>query len=290
MKGTILEKYILSRVNENEINNIDDDDLSKYFDFDNIPEDEFKRQCVDLRIYAFSSGFGGKVFYNSDKNAIISESVEITQSYDETKQELKRLYNMSDWQICEQVVANNIKVMVLFCDTSNNRKLMIDTMSGCGWSLAKAQNIIINNIPWVMMSFDPMFQDDITDEILKYDFLYHITPKYNIDAIMSNGLEPRSENTYFQYPKRLHILKGNLDLNQIYNIGIQLFNANNNPKNDGNYILLAINVKELPDSIRFYYDPRYEGGYYTKQMIQPNLVKPIASINFNTDKTFKMIK
>lgn len=291
MSENILQKYILKRIDEDNEKYFDnDEDLSKYFDFDNIPEDEFKRQCVDLRIYAFSSGFGGKVFYDSDKNEIISESAEITHSYDDTKKELKRLYNMSDWQIREQVVANNIKVIVLLCDISNNRKMMIDTMSGCGWSLAKAQNIMLNGTPWVMLSFDPMFQDDITAEVMKYDFVFHITPKYNIDAIMLNGLEPRSENSYFQYPKRLHILKGDLDLPQIYDIGKQLCDANNNVKNDGNYILLAITVKRLPESIRFYYDPRYEGGYYTKQNIPSNYIKPIATINFNNDKFFTMLK
>ena len=60
---------------------------------------------------------------------------------------------------------------------------------------------------------------DVSLEARKYKYLYHWTPLYNYDAISIEGLKPRSENRLFDYPDRLHLIKGNTPNEEFFNIG-----------------------------------------------------------------------
>ena len=158
----------------------------------------------------------------------------------------------------------------------------------CGWSLAVKSFIVKNKMIWKAMSFDPVFQKDISNEARKYNFLFHWTPLYHYDNIKKEGLKPKSENKLFDYPNRLHLIKGNTPKKDIYSIGWQLCMANKRHKNKGDYVLLSIDLSKVPKNIEIYYDPRYEWGFYTKVPIQPNAIKPILGHNFKTKQDFKI--
>ena len=64
------------------------------------------------------------------------------------------------------------------------------------------------------------------------------------------------------------------------NIGEQLCIANKDFRNDKNYVLLNINVKNLLDKIDFFYDPRYDCGYYTKQPIDKQYISKNMNYHF----------
>lgn len=44
------------------------------------------------------------------------------------------------------------------------------------------------------MSFDPMFQKDVSAEARQYNYLYQWTPLYHYNNISLEGLKPRKNN------------------------------------------------------------------------------------------------
>ena len=109
--------------------------------------------------------------------------------------------------------------------------------------------------------------------------MYHISPFVNKDSILKNGLIPTSRNNKFDYPPRVHLLMPSLSDNQLRNIARQLYDADNNPDNDGTYCLFQIDVNKLPIDIDFYFDGRYEKGVYTKQIIPRDAIKGCHQFN-----------
>lgn len=138
----------------------------------------------------------------------------------------------------------------------------------------------MDKMTWNSLSFRPIFQDNISQDAWKSRFLYHWIPKYKYDNIQSEGLYPNGENLLFDYPYRLHLLKSTLNKAKIMNYGRILCDANENRNNDGTYILFVIDLHKLPDDFEIYYDPKFEDGYYCKEPIPIQAIKPINTCNF----------
>lgn len=247
---------------------------TSYFDLDKISDDELKRQSLGVRII---TGYGGNFFYNG-KDVIKEEAIE-TISVKETINDIKKKFSLSDWQISTEKGANNIEL--IFIIPISDEKLIIDAMLSYGWSESCKENKIdrLGN-KWVAISFDPMFQDSISDEAKQFKYLFHWSPKYNLDNILKIGIVPKSENELFKYPSRIHLMKGNISTNNALYLGKQLYLNNTNPNNDGNYVLFSVETSKLPNDMEIYYDPRYEDGYYVKETIPPIAIKIIKKYNF----------
>lgn len=250
------------------------------FGFSQIPLKELKKQYYYLADALALKGYGGKFMLGKNDKLLFEES-QATLSPEETKEQLMKRFNFEEWQIRIHTEANNIQLMTLCPDFRENCQLIKDAMSACGWSFALQRKITDDNgYDWLIMSFDPMYQDNISNEIRKYRFLYHWTPMVNYESIKSKGLEPRSENSWLQYPPKVHLLKGYLTTEEMIVFGQDLYNQNKSPKNDGKYILLMIDVLKLPQDLEFFYDPRFERGYYTKNTIPPNAIYPWFGYDF----------
>lgn len=261
-------------------------DIEKLFNFSSIPDEELKQQYIDLSFTVSSSGYGGKFIGVNGK--ILKEEATTTLSVEETKKEIQNKFHIKDWQFSVQKGANGIRLIILYPGIFKNTKLIKDAMLACGWSLALKGHIVKNKMIWRAMSFDPIFQDNVSDEAKKYSVAYHWTPLYNLESIKTNGLTPKSQNKLFQYPDRLHLIKGNTNRTEIFNIGFQLCKTNKQKSNNGKYVLLSIDLSQIPKDVEIYYDPRYECGYYVKVPISPKLVKPLFGYNFKTNELFNV--
>ena len=169
-------------------------DISSLFNIDSIPVEELKQQYVDLAFTVSSSGYGGRFMGANGK--IIKEEATSTLPIDETKHQIQSKFHLKDWQFATQKGCNGIRLVVLYPGIFKNTKLIKEAMSACGWSLAVKGFIVKDKMIWRAMSFDPMFQKDVSSEARKYKYLYHWTPLYNYDAISMEGLKPRSENWF----------------------------------------------------------------------------------------------
>ena len=261
-------------------------DISSIFKFNSIPKAELKQQYMDLSFTVSSSGYGGK--FMGINGRIIKEDATSTLPIDETKNQMQSKFQFKDWQFATQNGGNGMRLIVLYPGVFKNTKLIKDAMMACGWSLAMKGFIIKDRMLWRAMSFDPMFQKDVSAEARQYGHLYHWTPLYYYNAISVEGLKPKSENKLFDYPNRIHLIKGNTPKDEIFNVGWQLCSANRRLKNKGEYVLLLTDLSHVPNDIEIYYDPRYDWGYYTKSPIPPNTIKPIIGYNFKKDEQFSL--
>ena len=161
-------------------------------------------------------------------------------------------------------------------------------MESCGWFLSRTKEVDDKGKKWKILSFDPIFQDDVSYEARTEKVLYHWTPEYRYESIKEEGLFPRSENNMFKYPNRLHLAKGSLSDGQILNLGRQLYDVNKERANNGRYVLLKIDVSRLPMSIEFYYDPRYDSGFYVKDPIPSYAIVSARGYDFSQNKPFEI--
>ena len=256
----------------------------KYFDLSKISKEELMSKYVDFAFIVKNQGFGKNVFITNKE--ILTESKYYTVVYDKVKNTLKNKYGFDDWQIKEDCVSNNVKIIMLFVDFKHNTDIILAEMESLGWSESFREKNVHYGIPIIAISFDPIYQMSITDEARSFDFLYHWTPNYNIKEILKSGLLPKKENGVYKYHPRVHLMKGNItDENKIY-IGWQLCQSNNNSMNNGEYTLIKVETKLIPTSVAFYYDPRYEYGYYTKRKIPLNALEIIGNIVYKKESKY----
>jgi hypothetical protein len=258
INGEELTEIVKNAIYENIVKpqQIDYIDISSLFNFDSIPEEELKAQYIDLAFVVSSSGYGGKFMGANGK--ILKEEATSTLSIEETRRQIQSKFHFKDWQFATQNGENGVRLVILYPGILRNTRLIKQAMSACGWSLAVKGYIVKNKMVWRAMSFDPMFQEDVSTEARQYGYLYHWTPLYNYRLIAKEGLKPKSENSVFDYPDRLHLIKGNTPQDEVVAIGLQLCLSNKRLKNNGDYVLLSIDMSMVPSNTEIYYYPRYD--------------------------------
>lgn len=145
--------------------------IASLFNFDHIPEEELKQQYIDLSFTVSSAGYGGK--FMGANGSILKEEASSTLSIVETKHQLQTKFHFKEWQFATQDGCNGVRLVVLYPGIFKNTKLIKDAMMACGWSLAVKGFIIKDKMVWRAMSFDPMFQKDVSAEARQYNYLYH---------------------------------------------------------------------------------------------------------------------
>jgi len=138
---------------------------------------------------------------------------------------------------------------------------------------------------FLVMQFEPscQLQTDETENIKsQYDTLYHWTPEYCLQGVLAQGLVPSHKNNVFNYPPRTYLMKGDSDDRDMLRLGQMLCLTNKNSKNNGGYVLLAIDIKNLDDKVRFYYGPNSAIGIYTEQVIPSDKIRQINKQMFPT--------
>lgn len=258
--------------------------ITDYFDLNTIPKDVLASKCVDFSFMAKNQGYGKEIFVNGDE--ILAEKKYFTATYETVKETLRAKYKFDDWQFAEDSVANNVRIIILFVDIKRNKDIMLAEMKSLGWSESFSDETVYQGFRVVAISFDPIYQMSVSDEAHSFEFLYHWTPDYNVDEILAKGLIPKDGNGRFKYPRKVHLIKGNVTDRKKAHIGWQLCQTNGNPLNDGHYTLIQIETALVPKSVAFYYDPRYEHGYYTKRRIPAGTLKVIGKIEYRKESVY----
>lgn len=259
------------------------------FHFKQIPLEAKKRQYVYFSAVVSGSGYGEP--FMCLHGEILAEEAEETMSPTETIKVMMQKFKLESWQIRTQTGCNGVSVMAIIPNLTDNAELLKQGMGACGWSFSNSWAVDAEDgQKWTILSFDPMFQDNVSYAARAEGILFHWTPEYRYQAIKREGLYPRSENSLYNYPNRLHLLKGSLTENQCLNIGKQLWKANNNPNNNGRYVLLGIYVDSLSQEMEFYFDPRFDGGYYVKDHIPASAIKYEKGYDFVKGDYFKLIE
>lgn len=272
-----MTKYILT---ENEIKRIVKETIQEYiekfrkevFDLSKITPEMAEKQFVD---YATMEPVGFTVLnYNK-----IEEDVNYSRPLSEVKADMMAKYQWDPWQFVVTQISNNIEIALLIPDYNQNIPTIISDMNKNGYFKGYERSVLINNLPYKELRFEPLYQESERNMVINMGMIFHSTYKNNIPNILQNGLIPDSKNPKFTYPKRVYFSKFTSDMRKICDITVQLANVNH--KNVLDYCIITIDTKKIPDNVDFYFDPIYENGIFTNDIIPTECIMSI--------KTFKEV-
>lgn len=213
----------------------------------------------------------------------VSEGILHTYPIEKTIEYVKRYFNLKDEQV--MIAGGDVKkINVIIPNIGTNIEEMNRAMSYCGYFLGYPNESNIQKNKWVLLQYEPLHQNNITNDLKNNeDFLYHITPSYNMGKIKNIGLSPKHKNELFNFPNRVFFFKGSTDLNYIIQMSTLLSNNNSSVANHGDYTILKVDIKNIPNSIIFYEDPNMGNGVYTKQNIHPKYIETFKEFNINNN-------
>lgn len=249
-------------------------------DITQIPIEALKQGYFDYRLIPQSIMYGNPL-YEPDT---ITEAVNDILPPDTVVNNIINKYHLPQQLVIKVEHYHKIYVYVITAYIGKNDKLIEDDMNKMGYFLgARGEVVEIQNMRFQTLQFEPssQLQEDITDLVKsKFDILYHWTPSYCVEGIQYNGLIPSHKNEVFNYPPRTYLMEGNSSDEQMWNLGQQLCIKNNNPNNNGTYNLIIVDIENLDNSIRFFYDPNSEIGIYTEQPIPSNRIQVGKTVQF----------
>jgi len=124
---------------------------------------------------------------------------------------------------------------------------------------------------WSRYQYEKKFDVDVTDIILKQQFIYHICPSKLKDKILKQGLVPhKSKYPGFNNDFRLYFF---IKKKQDWEFMMYASDFRGDKNTEDEYTLLEIDTSNISQEIKFYADPRMEDGIYTLQGIAPNAIK-----------------
>lgn len=267
-------KELLEKINQN--------NFAFNIDITKIDISILKAAYIDFRLLPIPITVFDNTIYNV---SYIKEALGDIQLPDTVVQDIRNKYQLPEQLVRKIELHNNIYIYTIVATIGINDKLIEDDMNKLGYFLGVKGNIQhVNNMKFRILQFEPtsQIQKDSSDEIkLNNNYLYHLTPNYNITSIIKNGLIPSHKNKLFNYPERTYLIKENSSDEKIKYLGERLCNINKDPQNNGEYILLKIKLENLPDNIKFYYDPNSSLGIFTEQIIPYSNIEIYKKYKFN---------
>lgn len=182
----------------------------------------------------------------------------------------------------------------LLKDNANQCRAMLDLMEQLGWFLAdimidffdedttecldltNKEDVTENTELYfendedgeseMIFYFEPYYSDILPNNE-KPDFLYHVTDEKYLEAILSEGLKPKTESKIAYHPERVYFLLNQEDVKLLLD----------HPKfiiDDP--ILLKIDIRGVKTSLKLHHDPNLPNAVYTTQKIEPGIITVVV--------------
>lgn len=249
-------------------------------DISKIPIEHLRAAYRDLRLVPTPSTMFGHPLYDVE---VIKEAVGDIYEPDEVCEMICKKYHFATDLMSKIENYHGIFVYSIIANIGVNTNLIEQDMEKLGYFLSCARPQSYADMEFMIMQFEPtsQLQEDVTDEIkAACEVLFHATPTYNVESIMENGLIPSHRNYKFKYPPRTYLMDGREDEKIIKSFASVLCSANKDPRNDGEYTILSVNIQNLDETIRFFYDPNSAIGIYTEQTIPRENLKIETNLSF----------
>lgn len=259
--------------------------IEDYFDLEELSKrEDFAWLNSDMRVF-IPMVYCGQLFQVPGEPLVLEYEVR-TLPVEELREKLRNL-GFKDWQVQTHEAANKVTIAVLYADIELNADTIVKEMQAYGWYKSTISDPHdINGIPYRVMTFDPAEQQCLNGEAFRFRWLYHISHVSNMPSIMTNGLIPKSQNSTFDYPPRVHVVRGDTSDLTLAELGFDLFKANKNVTN-GHYLVFQILTDKLPNTIKFYGDPRCYVGYYTMQTIPADALSLYGEVMYSNRKQYQ---
>lgn len=243
-------------------------------DFSDVTYEQAKNQYVDYtKLHAFPN-FSSPINNFSPKNNSIVESSG-SKPLNDVKKEIVNKYFLDDWQFKIITAKNNIDIAIIIPQIYKNPSLINKDMETMGYFNSVSEVVVINGFNYIQMQFEPKYQDNILNEVKNMGIIYHSTLTSNVDSIKQKGFVPSSKNNMFKYPNRIYFSKGTIDIRHLIDITMQLANVSKQNCND--YSIIVIDTSKIPDNIEFYYDPNYQDGVFTEEILPSTIIKSVMT-------------
>lgn len=267
-------KDILKEIDSNE-----DLDL---FDLTQYDINDLKQAYRDYRLTPYITVFGDIL---SD-DPCLTENIGDILPPDTVVHKISQKYMLPLSFVTKREAHNQLFIYIIIGKIGVNDKLIAEDMQKMGYFLSITREPkVFNGMVFQMLQFEPYSQkqNDETDNIKRqFDFLYHWTPTYNVNEILLYGLIPNHKNPKFYYPSRIYLMKGNSSDDEMDFLGKKLYQANYTLTHNKKYTLLRIDIEDIDDRIRFYYDTNSPIGVYTEQPIPANRIVVDRNVVFLT--------
>jgi hypothetical protein len=158
---------------------------------------------------------------------------------------------------------------------------IIKAMNLCGYFCSIKQED--KEPEFIILQFEPRHQNNANEEVRAMDYIYHVSPSYNLNKILKSGFTPKTKNSLFDYPDRVYFFKQHTTEDELNNLTYHLCCYNKSLGNNNKYVIFIIDVKEIPQNVNFYLDGNYANGIYTTDNIPPSAI--VDAAEFEIDST-----
>lgn len=170
---------------------------------------------------------------------------------------LLKLLNLLGWFISTIAVHNN-------WEKTNYEKLL---------------GYLNNQVPIVLQCEAKYDIEDVGSPNIP-DIMYHATPSQNLPKIKKIGLVPKTKNNMLAYGDRIYVAT------QLCNLEHRLIPHLAAESKQRRWTIFAINTsREIRPTIRWFRDPNYSYGYYTKTNIPPTRLTLLKTLTTKAEQS-----
>lgn len=237
----------------------------------NVPEDELRKHYIDYTLNHLADGYGSPISKLAEE--LTYAYAKKTANADRVVLEMSVKYGLSKkWQITKKIAENNVPIILAIANIGQNSLLIESDFTNAGYFLGHSREETVCGMKWKILQFEPLYQEDKTNDIRENNIAYHWSPIYNEPYILKNGFIPSSNNHLFSYPPRIYFMTGKCTNSELIGIGKALCEANKEKRNNGEYTLFFIDTSEIPEDAKFYYDPNMHNAMYTYDALPPSVI------------------
>ena len=213
----------------------------------------------------------------------LEEGLIHTYPIDTTIRYIKEYFGMDDSEIFKGNGENGYeRIFVRMYDDKRNHKIMDRAMNLCGYFPSRYTRCVDS---YVIVQYESRNDKDISEELRKTErYLTHITPSYNEGKILKNGFSPKSKNYVFNFPDRVYFSVGSTAPEESLRLLKMLSLTNDSEGNDGWYTVFMVDLRKIPETVKFFRDQNYKNGVYTRENISPDCIVNSVRVNANDIK------
>ena len=199
----------------------------------------------------------------------LTEGLIKTYPVDTTIRYIKNLFGLPNNKIFLLGSKNAPKIGVRVEKTPENEEMLDRAFGLCGY--IKTLEFKSSDVDFTY-TYIPKYSGDLTDRVRQCDRLIHVSPIYNKEKILSNGLKPSDKGNQYTYDSRVYFFPDTIDLREV-NFQMCSFDSTlKNKRNNHIWVIFMIDTAKIPEDVKFYYDPMYASGTYTKDNIPPSAI------------------
>lgn len=260
------------------------DEYLEKFDINSIPEEIRNEQYIDYEpIFNFVNRNNREWVLDENEEFLYESQEDVNiQSIREVFNRLKNYYHIYDKYQFEVLSPNNVSIVnvlkipkyyegvgiITLANVKKNVDIIIKEFAMSGYKMVREKiKTDNNNREWITLVFNPIKQEPLSTQIRRHcRYVYHSTPVDKYELIEEKGyITPQNAKRVYDYPEpRIYLYTSNPEDDDYINM-MKNTTTNRQRKDrnfDGDYYLLEISTRKLPDDMQLFYDPNANNEHF----------------------------